>query len=262
MSDTFSSALVEAFAASMPESYRQKYSAQHIQQHAKLVFARGSDAFSLGFFEVAAKGVRGLCVVGMDRPGFLSAISAAIVMAGLDIVNAEAYTRNAQPREAVDLFWLRWADPQLREHSAPDEVLDAIREALTDLLSPTPTRHVSAGGGARPAAASESDKQDTVVRFIEDKDGTLTTLEVETADRSGLLFSLSQALFHQGVEIVQSEVKTVADRVFDRFQLTEPDGSAISEARRLEIQVAVLSAIEPIVTAETRQTSTGSDAVL
>ena len=53
------------------------------------------------------------------------------------------------------------------------------------------------------------------------------------------------ALFEQRVQIMESEVRTVEDRVFDRFRLVEFDGTPISSARRLEIQVAVLSAIEP-----------------
>jgi hypothetical protein len=42
-------------------------------------------------------------------------------------------------------------------------------------------------------------------------------------------------------------VRTLASRVSDRFTLAEHDGSPISEARRLNIQVAVISAIESLV---------------
>jgi [protein-PII] uridylyltransferase len=83
------------------------------------------------------------------------------------------------------------------------------------------------------------------VRFIEDANGALCTLEVETEDRSGLLLSLSRALHAQKAQIVRSEVRTKGGRVFDRFVITEVDGSPVSPGRRLEIQVAVLSAAEP-----------------
>jgi hypothetical protein len=42
-------------------------------------------------------------------------------------------------------------------------------------------------------------------------------------------------------------VKTVSNRVFDRFHIVEFDGSAIGAARRLEIQVAVLTAVDPVI---------------
>jgi UTP:GlnB (protein PII) uridylyltransferase len=86
---------------------------------------------------------------------------------------------------------------------------------------------------------------DATVRFLADPTGGLATLEVETTDRSGLLFSLASALFSQHVQIVESEVRTVDARVFDRFRIVELDGTPISSGRRLEIQVAVLNAIEP-----------------
>ena len=58
--------------------------------------------------------------------------------------------------------------------------------------------------------------------------------------------ALSHALFEQNVQIEESEVRTVEGRVFDRFHIVEFDGRPISPARRLEIQVAVLSAIQPV----------------
>ena len=83
-----------------------------------------------------------------------------------------------------------------------------------------------------------------MVRFLEDADGQLSTLEVETSDRSGLLLSLSQALYEQNVTIDESEVKTLEGKVRDRFHIVELSGAPISPARRLEIQVAVIGALE------------------
>jgi UTP:GlnB (protein PII) uridylyltransferase len=85
------------------------------------------------------------------------------------------------------------------------------------------------------------------VRFIEGDDGALCTLEVETDDRSGLLLTLARALSQQKVSVERSEVRTLASRVSDRFTLAEQDGTPISEGRRLNIQVAVISAIESLV---------------
>ena len=85
------------------------------------------------------------------------------------------------------------------------------------------------------------------MRFLEASDGSFSTLEVETGDRSGLLLALAQALFNQRVQIVSSQVKTTGTRVYDRFSIVELDGSPISPSRRLEIQVAVLTAVDPIV---------------
>jgi hypothetical protein len=128
-------------------------------------------------------------------------------------------------------------EPQ-RERTLSSGDVDAIKETLIGLLE---------GRLELPetvAADEPGEIHNTRVRFIEGEDGTLCTLEVETRDRSGLLLVLTRALVAQRVTITRSEVRTFSTRVFDRFTIAEFDGSPISEARRLQIQVGVLSAIE------------------
>ena len=86
--------------------------------------------------------------------------------------------------------------------------------------------------------------RETRVRFLEDREGMLNMLEVETDDRTGMLLVLSRTLFEQNVQIVSSQVRTEAGRVRDRFEVTELDDSPISPNRRLSLQVAILSAVQ------------------
>lgn len=188
-------------------------------------------------------------MIADDRPGLLAIISAAIVMCGLDVVYAEAHTRRLPngKAEAVDIFFLRHALPEQRKVRVSRQEIAALQETLIGLLE----GRIDARGATPPRetalAPAPTGDIGTVVRFIESGDGVLGTLEVETGDRSGLLLALSRALFEQRVQIVESEVKTVEDRVYDRFTVVELDGRPISPERRLQIQVAVLSAIEPTV---------------
>jgi hypothetical protein len=85
--------------------------------------------------------------------------------------------------------------------------------------------------------------KETMLRFMESAEGTLSALEVQTDDRSGLLSILSRALFQQAVQIESLELRSQGHRVFDRFRILEHDGSPIGPERWLDIQVAVLSAI-------------------
>ncbi len=81
------------------------------------------------------------------------------------------------------------------------------------------------------------------MRFIEDESGALSTLEVETADRSGLLLTITSVLTRSNVQIIASMVNTTGALVFDRFQLREQDGAFIGPKRRRQIQQAVLAAL-------------------
>ncbi len=232
------------FAESLPKSYAAKYDADAIVAHAGVAASRGDAAVAVGAFGRAGNG---LCVVADDRPGLLALISASLVLCRFDVSHAEVYTRDvsAKNSEAVDLFWVRKLDaaPGARLVVADAERLERkLRELLATDKAPDGAVEREL---AERASAGTSKPIDATVRFVADHAGGLATLEVETTDRSGLLFSLASALFGQKVQIVESEVRTVDERVFDRFRLVEFDGAPISSARRLEIQVAVLNAIEP-----------------
>jgi [protein-PII] uridylyltransferase len=233
---------IRAFADSMPDGYRDKYDAGSIAAHARVAVARGKRLAHAGIVGRGAPGEVAVCVTAQDRPGLLSTISAAFVLSGMDVAAAEAFTRKRDDgsSEAVDLFWLRRrASPTQSTPITPQDV-DAMAALLIDLLE---------GRGPSTVAPPQEElppgHADTVVRFLDDKEGGLATLEVETDDRSGLLMALSRALFEQRVQIVRSEVRTIDRRVFDRFTVVEFDGSPIGPSRRLEIQVAVLNAVEP-----------------
>jgi [protein-PII] uridylyltransferase len=233
---------IRTFADSMPGGYRDKYDAGAIAAHARVAAARGERLAYAGVVAHGGHGEVGMCVVAQDRPGLLSTISAAFVLSKLDVTGAEAFTRRREDgsSEAVDLFWLR----RTAATGSAEPITAADAEAMASLLVDLLEGRAPSAAPPEPEAPT-SGFADTIVRFLDDKEGGLATLEVETDDRSGLLMALSRALFEQRVQIVRSEVRTVDRRVFDRFTVVEFDGSPITPARRLEIQVAVLNAVEP-----------------
>jgi UTP:GlnB (protein PII) uridylyltransferase len=164
---------------------------------------------------------------------------------GFDIVHAEAYTRRLDTgeREVLDLFRLQVQQGRAVDTSAATDIAANISLTLHELLAGKidPSQALPA-----PQPEPLGTFHDTRVRFIEGEDGALSTLEVETDDRSGLLLTLARALSSQKVSVERSEVRTLNSRVLDRFTLAEHDGSPISDARRLNIQVAVISAIESL----------------
>jgi hypothetical protein len=80
---------------------------------------------------------------------------------------------------------------------------------------------------------------ETKVRFIEDA-GQLTVLEVESPPQHPLSYELPQTLGELGLLIVERETRMWAHRSLQRVQITELDGSAISQERRLEVQYALV----------------------
>jgi [protein-PII] uridylyltransferase len=234
---------VREFAQSMPATYRKGYEPAAIAAHARLAEERADSSVIVGVFHSNRAPGTALCVIADDRPGLLALISAAFVLSGLDVMDAEAYTRETRAgrREAIDVFWVRHADIEQRKNRVSKDELAKLRLTLNELLA---GRLDPREADVRRRHAEVPQGAGTVVRFLEGDDGKLTTLEVETSDRSGLLLALSKALYEQRVQIVSSAVRTLQNRVYDRFVILELDGSAISAPRRLEIQVAVMSAVQ------------------
>jgi [protein-PII] uridylyltransferase len=228
--------------ASMPSAYRTAFPPDEIAKHARTAIERRQVRASVNRLEsVWHPGTVALCVVADDRPGLLATLSAALVLNGLDIVHAEAYTRRTTsgPREAVALFWVREIGLSSRLGPAGVAGIETTLGLLLDgriALQEIVRRH---------GQTSSSTLPETRVRFVEGRDGGLAVLEVETADRAGLLLALADALFTQRVDIVRAEVRTEQGKVLDRFMVTEIDGTPISSSRRLKLQVAVLGVIQP-----------------
>lgn len=228
------------FRESLGPDYASRYDAATIAAHARIAGQRGTSLIYLETFGRQRGPQIGLCVVAKDTPGLLATITAALVTCGFDIASAEAYTRvnPAGVAEAVDVFWIFAREPK----EPPVELaveLDRLRQVLSDMLEGRGT------GLPQPLPRKLDRPVETMVRFIESDDGTFTTLEVETDDRSGLLQALASALFAARVTINSSQVRTNGQRVYDRFKIVEIDGTPISRERRLEIQVAVLGAVDP-----------------
>ncbi len=231
-----------AFLDSMPLRYREQFDAVTATRHARVVAERGLRATSIGLFPSPHREGMGLCIVASDEPGLLALISAALVLCGLDVIEAEAYTRvtHGGNIEAVDLFWVRHLYPD-HEEEVTERDARAVREALMELLA---GRYGQATAPQRSPGSLTPGASETSVRFIEGSQGNIVTLEVETRDRSGLLLAVTQALFREQVQIVGSHIATRGGRVYDRFEILELDGSPIGNAHRHALQLAVLAAID------------------
>lgn len=230
-------ASIAEFSETLPADYLERFNPAEIAVHAHIVLGRQPGKVAVGLFPWRDLSVSALCVSVEDRPGLLALISSSLAQLGFEVDGAEAFCRKLEGsesrREALDVFWLR--DPEGRisheEVAAFGELLQEVLEGRREALSPA-------------LGAREASGEGTTVRFLENSVGQLATLEVETNDRSGLLWVITRALHQANVQIVGSQIRTQGRRVLDRFVLEEIGGNPITNERRLEIQVAVLSAVE------------------
>jgi [protein-PII] uridylyltransferase len=229
------------FLDSMPDRYRQQpFDGLAMRQHAAIVARRAGAPAHAEIWRRLPRGGAVVCVVADDQPGLLSFISAALVVNGLDVEAAQAYTRVTG--EAVDFFWVR------REGGLPSPVLEGDVTRIAGVLR-------QLVGGERTiddvAAAVRADRVRPVggatrVCFDGTNGSGLSVLTVETFDRPGLLLAITRALHRARVQIVASEATTTDGRVVDRFTLVELDGAPLRPGRRGVLQVEVLAAVDSL----------------
>jgi len=234
---------IERFVASLPPRYARTFDTDTMERHARTAHARNSRLVNVGLFHCPSRPGKGLSVVAPDRPGLLAIISLAFDMCGLDIIEAEVFTRHDPlgDDEALDLFWVRHKVAPATTGLAPAGVRQ-LRDTLVHLLERAPKEllPVMERGYKTPAATG------TLVRFLEDREGRFANLEIETNDRSGLLLGVCQALFNEGIQIVGSRIKTEAGRVWGRFEITELLDTPIEHSRRHIIKLAILHAVDNV----------------
>lgn len=234
----------KTFAESLPTGYRSSFDWAAISEHASISQRRSPGHPAVGTFHASRLPGHALCIVADDRPGLLATISVALVGERLDVIAAEAYTRRLPNggREAVDIFWVKQLTSPDEARPLSPELLGQLEASLDRLL----TEHYEPGTARIPTQRPQANATivETTVRFIEDRQGTLSTLEVEATDRTGLLLVLTRALYEQKVQIVSSSIRTEGGQVRDRFEITELDESPIRPERRLLVQVAVLDAVQ------------------
>ena len=235
------SGYVEGFAETMPSRYRVLFDPRAICKHAAISFRRGPRPAYAEVWRALADGSAALCVVADDRPGLLSAIAAALVSHRLDVITALVFSRATSHGEveAVDFLWVRRAEASDTAPIGADEV-ESVGEVLSAILAGS----VSVAEIALQSSPSSPAGDMLVVVAYDpiDEEGRAVLL-VEAPDRPGMLLTITRELFQQGAQIARSLVRTADGRAYNRFELSEFSGHALSPDRREQVRAAVVAAL-------------------
>ncbi len=176
-----------------------------------------------------------LAVVAADRPGLLARIAGSLALGGLSILSAQAFT--TEDGVAIDLFVV---EPAF--HGEIDEerwrvVRQTLRKALDGRLSLEYRVREKRRHYPRPATDVPSE-----VRVLNDVSDFATVVEVESADRLGLLFDLARTFEELHLDVSLAKVGTYGPRVVDAFYVRDLHGEKIEDREHAEeIRRAILS---------------------
>ena len=178
-----------------------------------------------------------------DRAGLFNNIAGSLSASGLNILGAQIFTRT--DGIALDTFFVndaRTGNPGVREQhdkfvSVFEQVLAGESVDLRALIARQITN--------RPIyQAYLGERMATEIHFDNEASDTRTVIEIETEDRLGLLYAISQTFTELAVDIDAARILTERGAAIDTFYVRERNaGKILSEERRKLIRNKLLEAI-------------------
>ena len=169
-----------------------------------------------------------------DRAGLFGNIAGCFSAAGLNILGAQIFTRG--DGIVIDKFFVndaRTGTPAARE---PREKFDdLIARVLTGGEVDLRALIVRQAAAARPAySAYFGERLGTQIRFDNDASDDRTLIEIETEDRLGLLYTISQTFAELRLDISAARIVTERGAAIDSFYVSDADGVKIVGPERRE----------------------------
>ncbi len=180
------------------------------------------------------RGYNNVKVCTWDRAKLFVNIAGSFSAAGLSILTAHIFTR--ADGIVLDTFFIvdartgALAGPEQREQFGA-----LLEKALTgnevDFQTLIRKQHI-----LRPAyVAYLGEQMPTSIRFDNDASERRTVIEVETEDRVGLLFTISQSLAKLGLDISTAKIQTEKGAAIDSFYVRDSNRQKVLSAERQKV---------------------------
>lgn len=246
---------VDAHFAALPPRYFQIHSAREILEDLELVrrFLRQlvlEDERALApvtaWRDEPDRGHNTVKICTWDRAGLFSKIAGSLSAAGLNILAAQIFTRT--DGIVLDTFFVndgRTGNLAAREqHDRFATLLERILLGESVDLPSLIARQIA----SRPIyEAYAGERIPTEIRFDNEASDTRTLIEIETEDRLGLLYAISQTFTELALDISGARIVTERGAAIDSFYVCELDGGKVENAaRQLFIEDRLRSAIKQL----------------
>ena len=166
-----------------------------------------------------------------DRAGLFSKIAGSFSAAGLNILSAQIFTRS--DGVVLDKFFVNDAKTgNLAPHERQDKFTALLEKVLNNEdidLSALIAREIN----NQPAySAYAGERLATQIYFDNGASDTRTLVEIETEDRLGLLYVISQTFTELALDISAARIVTERGAAIDTFYVHELDGGKVTSPER------------------------------
>jgi [protein-PII] uridylyltransferase len=180
------------------------------------------------------RGYTTLKICTWDRLGLFSKIAGSVSAAGINILSSHSFTRT--DGIALDTFFVTDAEGgtmvKREERQRFEEILMKV---LMDQPVDLPAL-IARQRSARPLYQShEGERIPTRIEIDNESSATRTIIEVETEDRIGLLYTISQVFSELELDIAVAKILTEKGAAVDTFYVTDILGRKIEDPAALRL---------------------------
>lgn len=209
------------------------------EQIAILGRARAEDKIESDITQEPARGVSRACFVMADHPGIFSRMAGALALAGANVVDARSFTTS--DGFAASTFWIQSAQGTPYDRTQ----LDRLRRTVHRTLSGDLVARDALKPKRRVKKRESRFRVPTRVTFDNASSEIYTVIEVDTRDRIGLLYDLTQALSGCNIAIASALIATYGEQAVDVFYVKDLFGLKIRSATKMKtIEEALREAID------------------
>ncbi len=177
-----------------------------------------------------------------DRPGLFSMLSGVLAAHSMNILGARITT--SRDGVALDAFRV--------SRDGPDDMVDRerwgrVEQTLRGVLSGGVDVEELVRRSSQPSLLTKKPRPvPTRVEVHNDVSADYTVLDVYAADRVGLLFTITNCLYHAWLQIHLAKISTMVHEVLDVFYVTDAEGRKVEDADHIErIRAALIEALSP-----------------
>ncbi|MDY6954119.1 MAG: HD domain-containing protein, partial [Thermodesulfobacteriota bacterium] len=238
---------LEALFDMMSPRYLLYVPAEDIIGHMALYHRLGQEPFVLEVEASEGKNYRTATLCARDFPGLFSIIAGVFTLHNLHILSAQIYTwRN---HIALDIFQVKAPPDTILEDDTWARVKKDMKAALAGELA-LPAA-LDQKGKAYESAQRTLPKQADEGRsdkVIVDNEGSdfFTVIEIHTHDSLGLLYKITNTLYHLKLDVWVAKIATKVDQVVDVFYVRDFDGQKVDNPEEVAaIKKGIKEALAP-----------------
>jgi [protein-PII] uridylyltransferase len=239
---------VEDHIRSLGERYLLAFTPWHIARHIECMARAQETGLALNCWTHEETDMSEVVVSTSDRHGLFSMIAGSFASQLVDVNNAALFTR--PDGWVIDCFTVFDAS---RNRPITEKQFKAVERVLRAALL---------GNGDIQEAVDRSRRRlfallqpripvRTQIAFDNDSSRTHTVIDVETGDRTGLLYDITRAMASAGLDISTARIVTDARRVRDSFYVTLDHRKIWDNEKQAQIREVLHNAIHPRTLAET-----------